>query len=416
MTPTADNSRRSKTPPQAKPTGQPGARGTKPAKARPATATATTPGRRPSVAAGAARAAGERARRHTTPLVAAPPATEPRKPRKASPAAPTSTRETPRPQLQVIQGERGDGPDLAALEELAEAVAGAVRWVSDRLGLPTEQAQTKVAETLAFLRRRVTGDFTVDEFGFDPDYAEHVLYPLLRPLYRTWFRTEVLGIDNIPATGAALIVGNHSGTVAIDSLMTQLAIHDTHPQQRALRALGADLVFATPFLGDVARKGGSTLAANADAERLLNSGELVGVWPEGFKGVGKPFRDRYRLQRFGRGGCVATALRAGVPIIPCATVGAEETYPMLGNLAPAARLLGLPYLPITPTFPWLGPLGMVPLPSKWLIEFGTPIDTSALGPAAADDPAVVFDLTDRVRETIQQTLYSLLMQRRSVFW
>ncbi len=402
MTPTADNSRRSKD--QAK-------------------AASTTPGRRSSVAAGAARAAGERARRHTTPLLAAaPPAPEPpraakpRKPEKASPAAATPPRETPRPQLQVIQGERGEGPDLAALEELAEAVAGAVRWVSDRLGLPTEQAQTKVAETLAFLRRRVTGDFTVDEFGYDPDYAEHVLYPLLRPLYRTWFRTEVLGIDNIPATGAALIVGNHSGTVAIDSLMTQLAIHDTHPQQRALRALGADLVFATPFLGDVARKGGSTLAANADAERLLNSGELVGVWPEGFKGVGKPFRDRYRLQRFGRGGFVATALRAGVPIIPCATVGAEETYPMLGNLAPAARLLGLPYLPITPTFPWLGPLGMVPLPSKWLIEFGPPIDTSALGPAAADDPAVVFDLTDRVRETIQQTLYSLLMQRRSVFW
>src|SRR5690606_16852811 len=145
-------------------------------------------------------------------------------------------------------------------------------------------------------------------------------------------------------------------------------------------------------------------------------GELVGVWPEGFKGVGKPFKDRYRLQRFGRGGFVAAALRARVPIIPCSIVGAEEIYPMIGNAGTLARLVGLPYLPITPTFPWLGPLGLVPLPSKWLIEFGEPIRTDDRGPAAADDPAVVFELTDRVRETIQHTLFELLRQRRSTFF
>ena len=142
---------------------------------------------------------------------------------------------------------------------------------------------------------------------------------------------------------------------------------------------------------------------------------LAGVWPEGFKGVGKPFSERYKLQRFGRGGFVSAALRSSVPIIPCSIVGAEEIFPMIGNSKTLARLAGLPYFPITPFFPLFGPLGLIPLPSKWIIEFGAPVDTASLGPAAADDPMLVFDLTDRVRETIQQTLYALLMQRTSVF-
>ena len=147
----------------------------------------------------------------------------------------------------------------------------------------------------------------------------------------------------------------------------------------------------------------------------VRSGELVGVWPEGFKGIGKPFSERYKLQRFGRGGFVAAALRTGTPIVPCAIVGAEEIYPIIGNAKFVARILGLPYFPITPTFPWLGPLGMVPLPSKWIIEFGEPISTAEYGPEAADDPMLVFNLTDQVRENIQQSLYRLLVQRRSVF-
>jgi 1-acyl-sn-glycerol-3-phosphate acyltransferase len=219
----------------------------------------------------------------------------------------------------------------------------------------------------------------------------------------------------VPAEGGALVVANHSGTLPLDALMTTVALHDEHPARRRLRLLGADLVFETPFIGSVARKVGTTLACNEDAERLLTGGELVGVFPEGFKGIGKPFRERYTLQRFGRGGFVTAALRTGVPIVPCAIVGAEETYPMLGNAKTAARLLGLPYFPITPTFPLLGPLGLVPLPSKWLIGFGEPIDTSSFGPGAAEDPMLVFNLTDQVRETIQQSIYQLLLQRRSVF-
>jgi len=304
----------------------------------------------------------------------------------------------------------------SGLEELVTVAIAALRRAAEASGFLGDDIERQVAATLAFVRRRLTGDYAVDEFGFDEDFTEHVYLPLLRPLYKSWFRVEVRGIENIPSSGGALVVANHSGTVALDALMAQVAVHDEHPAHRHLRMLGADLVFRTPLIGEVARKSGSTLAANPDAERLLASGELAGVWPEGFKGVGKPFSERYKLQRFGRGGFVSAALRAGVPIVPCSIVGAEETYPMLGNLKAVARLLGTPYLPVTPTFPLLGLFGLVPLPSKWIIEFSAPVDTGGLGAQAADDPMVVFDLTDQVRETIQQTLYALLMQRKSVFF
>lgn len=273
----------------------------------------------------------------------------------------------------------------------------------------------QVAGGLEFLRRRLTGDYETDEFGFDPDLTDHLLLPMLRPWFRRWFRVETEGVQNVPDTGGALIVANHSGTIPVDALMATVALHDDHPASRRFRLLGADLVFQVPLVGELARKLGATLACNEDAERLLTEGELVGVFPEGFKGVGKPFSERYTLQRFGRGGFVSAALRTGAPIIPCAIVGAEEIYPMIGNARTAARVLGLPYFPITPTFPLLGPLGAVPLPSKWFIAFGEPIETASYGPAAAEDPMLVFNLTDQVRENIQHSLYRLLLQRRSVF-
>ena len=297
-----------------------------------------------------------------------------------------------------------------------QAGVAALRAVVAASGVEPEEVERQVASTLAFLRRRLTGDFEVDDFGFYEDFTVNAYLPLLRPLYKTWFRVEVRGIENIPAEGGGLVVSNHSGTLAMDSLMTQVAVYDETPTHRHLRMLGADFVFQTPVVSQIARKSGSTLAANSDAERLLGGGELVGVWPEGFKGIGKPFSERYKLQRFGRGGFVASAIRTGVPIIPCSIVGAEEIYPMIGNMKTLARLVGAPYAPVTPTWPLLGPLGLVPLPSKWLIEFGAPVQTSDLGDGAADDPMLIFDLTDRTRETIQQTLYSLLMQRRSVFF
>ena len=296
------------------------------------------------------------------------------------------------------------------VDELLKLVGELARHVFGRDG------DEKAEQVMKFLRRRLTGDYEVDSFGFDEQLTDAVLLPLLRPLYRRWFRVEVRGIENVPSDGAALIVANHSGTIPLDSLMTEVAVHDEHPAHRHLRTLGADLVFQLPFVADLARKNGTTLACNEDTERLLAAGELVGVWPEGFKGIGKPFSERYKLQRFGRGGFVSAAIRAKAPIVPCAIVGAEETYPMIANLGTLARMIGVPYVPITPTFPWLGPLGLVPLPAKWIIEFGEPIATDVHGDAGADDPMLVFELTDRVRETIQQTLYDLLVRRRGTFF
>nr|WP_225638776.1 lysophospholipid acyltransferase family protein [Streptomyces solaniscabiei] len=276
--------------------------------------------------------------------------------------------------------------------------------------------ERRVAAGLAFLRRRLTGDYEVDDFGYDAELTDQVLMSLLRPMYEKYFRVDVKGVENIPVEGGALIVANHSGTLPLDGLMMQVAVHDHHPADRHLRLLAADLVFVLPVVNELARKLGHTLACAEDAERLLAQGELVGVMPEGFKGIGKPFSERYKLQRFGRGGFVSTALRQGAPIIPCSIVGAEEIYPMIGNAKTLARLLGFPYFPLTPTFPWLGPLGAVPLPTKWTIQFGEPIPTDGYPPEAAEDPMLMFNLTDQVREQIQHTLYKLLVQRRSVFF
>jgi 1-acyl-sn-glycerol-3-phosphate acyltransferase len=273
-----------------------------------------------------------------------------------------------------------------------------------------------LAAALSFLRRRLTGEYDVDLYGFDRELTETVMLPLARPLYRRWWRVRAVGLEHVPSDSGALIVANHAGTLPFDAIMTKVALLDEHPAHRHLRELAADLALRVPIIGPLARKTGNTLAHNDDAIRLLGAGELVGVWPEGFKGIGKLYRDRYKLQRFGRGGFVEVALRAQVPIIPVAIVGAEEIYPMIANARVLARLFGLPYFPITWTFPLLGPLGMVPLPSRWVIDFGEPIDTARFGPEAAEDPMTVFELTDRVRDTIQQMLYRNLMGRRSIFF
>ncbi|MCT2592052.1 acyltransferase family protein [Streptomyces sp. N2-109] len=309
------------------------------------------------------------------------------------------------------QGEAGEATgtgDPSGAEDASEAEGGT--------GPAGGGWEERVAQGLAFLRRRLTGEYEVDEFGYDAELTDQVLLSFLRPMYENYFRVEVRGIEHIPDTGGALLVSNHSGTVPLDGLMLQVAVRDHHPAGRALRLLAADLVFTLPVVSELARKAGHTLACTEDAQRLLERGEVVGVMPEGFKGIGKPFAERYKLQRFGRGGFVSTALRAGAPIVPCSIVGAEEIYPMVGNSRTLARLLGLPYFPITPTFPWLGALGAVPLPTKWIIQFGEPIPTDGYPAAAAEDPMLMFNLTDQVRETIQHTLYELLVRRRSVFF
>jgi 1-acyl-sn-glycerol-3-phosphate acyltransferase len=368
------------------------------------------------------------------PAAAKPPAKK-APPKKAAPtkrpadkaAAPKETA-PPKPRLRAVTDEDAAAAAAAAAEEAARRTrtAGAAPLSAgipiDEIVVAVIQAaqrvlgsdwESRVATLLATIRKRMSGDYEVDEFGFDPQITE-VLTAAIEPLAEKWFRLEVRGVENIPAEGGALLVANHSGTVPIDGLITGYAVKKY--AGRDLRPLGADLVFSLPFVGQIARKVGATLACTEDAERLLTTGELAGVWPEGFKGIGKPFAERYKLQRFGRGGFVSSAMRAQVPIVPVSIVGAEEIYPLVGNVPSLARLLGLPYLPITPFFPLLGPLGMIPLPSKWIIEFGEPIRTDAYDPESADDPMLLFNVTDQVRETIQQTLYGLLVDRGNAFF
>lgn len=270
-----------------------------------------------------------------------------------------------------------------------------------------------IEKALAFLRRRLTGAYETDDFGFDHDLAENVIMPALRPLFERYWRVEQRGTEHLPREGSAILVANHSGTLPLDALMMSYGVHEE--TGRHVRLLAADLALRLPVFGQLSRKAGNTLACPEDARRLLAAGELVGVCPEGYKGLGKPFRQRYRLQRFGRGGFAEVAMGAGVPVIPVAIVGAEEIYPMLADLKPIARLLGLPYFPVTPLFPWFGPLGALPLPSRWIITYGAPIVPEAVTPDESQDPMAVFNFADRVRDEIQQMLYRALATRRSVF-
>ena len=210
-------------------------------------------------------------------------------------------------------------------------------------------------------------------------------------------------------------MANHAGILPWGGTMMALAIRREQPIPRYPRFLVLNWAFELPYVSLALRKVGGVSASPYNAVRLLEQDELVAVFPEGVKGTSKDFRDRYRLQRFGRGGFVEIALRTGAPIVPVAVVGSEEIYPKIGEAPALARLTGAPFVPITPTFPLLGPLGVVPLPSKWRIEFCDPIDTASYGPGAAEDRALVFELSERVRETIQQKVYDNLVERGSAF-
>ncbi|MDO4609906.1 lysophospholipid acyltransferase family protein [Corynebacterium sp.] len=339
--------------------------------------------------------------------------------------------------------------------------------------------------------------------GPDMDFVERVWLPALAPLYDTWFRVEATGLGNIPADGPAILVSNHSGNIPVDALMTQVAVH--RGTGRWSRLLAGDVAYAVPGVGALASRLGAVRADRANAHRLLADGELLGDYPEGYRGLGKPYTSRYRLRRFGRGGFAALALRHGAPIVPVAVVGAEEIYPQLGSVfrgsnllggegveagigraegvAPldeaveelvigladlladgaatplaqlpgfflgedgakrraavvamlrdialaAAKGMGVPYVPVTPFFPWLGPLGAIPLPSKWTIDVMEPIDPlewargyragimepGSPEPEAHADAVAVLGLAEEVRGRVQERLLERLRTRRSAFY
>ena len=329
----------------------------------------------------------------------------------------------PRPVGAGAAGERGSDPTSGLGVGLGQATAFLRRLregLDAGLELPEALGRGAVAlprearERLTAAARRFDGDYQEDEWGFDEEFAE-LVEPVFGFLYDSWWRVTPTGLHNVPAHGRGLLVSNHAGILPWDGTMIAMSILREHPLPRHPRFLVLNWAFDLPWISVVLRKVGGVVASPYNAMRLLQQDQLVAVFPEGVKGAGKDFKDRYRLQRFGRGGFVEIALKTGAPLVPVAIVGSEEIYPKIGELPLLSRLVGAPYFPITPTFPWLGPLGAVPLPSRWRIEFCEPIDTSAYGPDAADDRALVFELSERVRETIQQKLYENLVERGPAF-
>jgi 1-acyl-sn-glycerol-3-phosphate acyltransferase len=313
-----------------------------------------------------------------------------------------------------------EGP-LAGPEALADFLRN--MRVGVESGLDPLTAAQRAAESLPqqlrdaadTIVRRLQGEYSEDEWGFDEELAEAV-FPLFDFLYEVWWRVKADGATNVPSHGRALLVSNHAGSLfPFDASMITMALMKTHPLPRWPRFMVLDWAFALPFISTFMRRVGGIPASPYNARRVLEQDETVMVFPEGIKGTGKPFSERYRLQRFGRGGFVEVALRTGAPIVPIAVVGSEEIYPKLGESRTLARATGAPFVPLTPTFPWFGLLGLIPLPSRWRIEFCEPIELSEYLPEAADDPRVVFDLSEEVRDRIQSKLYENLIKRGSAF-
>jgi 1-acyl-sn-glycerol-3-phosphate acyltransferase len=269
-------------------------------------------------------------------------------------------------------------------------------------------------ESVTRIVERLEGDYDEDEWGFDEGFTE-LVEPFFGFLYESWWRVKVTGAERVPAHGRALLTANHAGILPWDATMISMALLREHPLPRYPRFMVLNWAFDLPWISTGMRKVGGVVASPFNAMRLLEQDHLVAVFPEGVKGTGKPYSERYRLQRFGRGGFVEIALRTGSPIVPVAVVGSEEIYPKLADLPAVARLIGAPYFPVTPTFPLLGPLGIVPLPSKWRIEFLEPIETASYGPEGAEDRALVLELSERVRGEIQQALFANLVRRGSAF-
>ncbi|MEO7910471.1 MAG: lysophospholipid acyltransferase family protein [Roseiflexaceae bacterium] len=274
--------------------------------------------------------------------------------------------------------------------------------------------QYQVDEITGLIQRRSRGEYTSDAFGMDAELVE-LVRPFSGFMYRSYFRVSTQGLDHVPSAGRALLVANHSGVLPWDGVMIASAVLEQHPAPRVVRVLYAPSALALPGLPRALETFGQVCDTSANVLRLLEDDQLACVFPEGMSGLGKLFTARYKLARFRRSGSVALALQTGAPIVPVAVVGAEETYPMLADAQPLAQMLRLPFFPITPLFPWLGPLGLIPLRTKWSISFGEPIATAEHGADAATDPLLVSRLCEQLRERTQAMLDQQLAARVSVF-
>jgi 1-acyl-sn-glycerol-3-phosphate acyltransferase len=291
---------------------------------------------------------------------------------------------------------------LAALEAEGKlALARLLPALNERLG------------SVAELVRLLAPAERLDRFGMDARFAER-LATVVEFFYSTWWRVQVRGIDAVPAHGPALVVANHGGIVPWDAFVLRHALRRDHPAHRELRPLLDERECELPVIGAAALRAGAVRASAELADRVLAAGEVLGVFPEGSAGARKPWRDRYTLVQFGRGGFVKVALRAGAPIVPCAIVGSEEASAGISRTGWLAERLGVPLLAGNAALR-LARAAFLPLPSRWSLRFGEPIEVASHPPAAADDPAVVNALAERVRAAIQAMLDEDVASRTSVF-
>jgi 1-acyl-sn-glycerol-3-phosphate acyltransferase len=275
--------------------------------------------------------------------------------------------------------------------------------------------QYQIDEITSLIQRRRHGEQTTDGFGMDAELVE-LVRPFSAFMYRSYFRVRTTGLDYVPSAGRALLAANHGGVLPWDGVMIASAVLEEHASPRVTRVLYPPSAQVLPGLARVLETFGQVSDTPANVVRLLEDDQLACVFPEGMNGLGKLFKARYTLARFRRSGSVALALQTGAPIVPVAVIGAEETYPMLADAQPLAQMLRLPFFPITPLFPWLGPIGLLPLPSRWSISFGEPIATAEYGPDAAGDPRLLSQLCEQLRERIQYMIGQQLAARESVYF
>lgn len=252
-----------------------------------------------------------------------------------------------------------------------------------------------------------------DDLGFEQDLVDKLL-PLATPFYDYYWRVEPDGLANIPADGPVLLVANHSGILPFDAVMVKYAVYTNVPN-RHLWVLMDRFVTRLPFLNVLFRKTGQVLACTENTQYLLDHGEAVLVFPEGVKGIAKPYSLRYKLRRFGRGGFVRMARKAAAPIVPVAVVGAEDIYRLVAKLEWPFKYLGIPFLPVTDTFPILGPLGVIPRPTKWRIKFLPQVTEHLAIAPGPDEDLKIQEIADSIRASIQSTIAEVLRKRRSVY-
>jgi 1-acyl-sn-glycerol-3-phosphate acyltransferase len=354
------------------------------------------------------------------------PAARPARVRGPSPPPPVATRPSyrPGPVASRVEGVKGRIDRLEKrVDQALDGAEGRLADLAMRTGAASyaEEVRELASRLLPAVRDRLAGVASLvrtfeapadlDAFGMDSLLPER-LAPLLDFLYGSWWRVEVRSSHHLPE-GPAVVVANHGGALPWDALVLRLALLRASPP-RELRPLLEQAALDAAVAGRVARRLGAVAATPDNAAKLLSEGKLVAVFPEGTRGAPKPWADRYRLQRFGRGGFAKVALRAAAPIVPCAVVGSEEASPAISRPGWLAERLRLPLLGLAPALP-LRPLALLPLPSRWSIRFGAPIEVASHGAAAAENPSVVNDLTERTRSTLQRMLDEDLAARKSVF-